>query len=352
MENDRELEPLGWNAIDDVVNGIYGDTEPKHWGTVLPYSLGGRDPLTGLSAYRDIDDGASWHFVTYGFSELYEKEWDDPEISGFGFELTFRLQANDLEEHATWVFNFLQNLARYVFDTGRRFGQGHTMPLNGPIRSESDTKIVGIAFVRDPQLDKIDTPNGEVQFLQVVGLTEDELEAIQYWNAQSFLELVAEKNPKLVTDLDRRSYLGDERFAETVRVRSTEEGASCSEFHADRFSFSTSRWTRKCTLTLGAFLVEDLVRRLCGRIPYGREFLVSGGLDDRAIVFIAGDENKWSIDGETLTIHLTAQAATAFREEVLPIVGTYTIPGLERFAVLVERTEIRDNDGNVTKVVG
>jgi hypothetical protein len=84
MDDERELEAVGWNAIDEALTGVHGDLEPKHGGTILPYMLGGKDPLPGLRAFRDIDDGASWHFVTYGFSELYEKEWEDPEMSGIG----------------------------------------------------------------------------------------------------------------------------------------------------------------------------------------------------------------------------------------------------------------------------
>jgi hypothetical protein len=51
--------------------------------------LGGNDPLDGISVY---DGGDFWHFVTYGFSDLYEKETKDPEWSGFGFELTMKLK--------------------------------------------------------------------------------------------------------------------------------------------------------------------------------------------------------------------------------------------------------------------
>lgn len=350
MCDDKEPEARGWNAIDDALREVYGDVEPKHWGTVVPYFMGGKDPLTGLSAYRDVDDGNSWHFVTYGFSELYEKESEDPEVSGFGFELTLRLVADDVEEQAPWVFNFLQNLARYVFETGRCFGEGHTLPANGPIRTDSDTKIVGIAFTLDPQLGQITTPNGSVEFLQVVGVTDDELEAIQHWNARSFLELAAGKNPKLVTDLDRNSLLEDPEFAEKVAARTAQEGASCGELYADRFTFKVSRWTRACILRLGAFLVEDLTRRLCGRIPFGRDFVMASDL--AAVAFIASEHNRWTVEGESLRIELTAETATALRETLQPKAGTYEVPGLERLTIEVERTEIKDNDGNVTKVVG
>ncbi|KAG1606612.1 hypothetical protein G6F45_013943 [Rhizopus arrhizus] len=36
-----------------------------------------------------------WHYITYGFSELYAKESSDADASGYGSELTFRLAAVD-----------------------------------------------------------------------------------------------------------------------------------------------------------------------------------------------------------------------------------------------------------------
>lgn len=350
MDEAREPEALGWNAIHEALSGIYGDVEPKHWGTVLPYALGGNDPLTGLSAFQDPTNLECWHFVTYGFSELYEKESDDIAVSGFGFELTFRLVTSNVEEQATWVFNFLQNLARYVFDTGRVFGRGHTMPLNGPICAESDTDIQCVAFVLDPELGEIQTPNGSVEFLQIVGLTTDEISAIQYWNARSFLDLVAVENPKLVTDLDRASFLSNGPFAETVAKRSAEEGASCGEFYTNSFSFSSTRFTRKCTLKIGAYFVEDLTRRICGRIPYDRDFLLTG--EPGAVIFSASKSNGWSVEGDTLTLELTADTARSMQQSLLPKAGTYKIPGLDKLAIEVEQSEIKDNDGNVTEIVG
>ena len=54
--------------------------------------LGGQDPLDGLSAYKAESPFPHWHIVTFGFSELYEKESENPDYSGYGFELTFRLR--------------------------------------------------------------------------------------------------------------------------------------------------------------------------------------------------------------------------------------------------------------------
>ena len=61
----------GWDAITEVCDRLYPDQkDPKHYGTLVSWQLGGNDPLQGISVY---DAGSYWHFVTYGLSELYEK---------------------------------------------------------------------------------------------------------------------------------------------------------------------------------------------------------------------------------------------------------------------------------------
>jgi hypothetical protein len=56
----------------------------------------------GVSAY---DAGDYWHFVAYGLTELYGKGNEDPNLSGFGFELTFKLPKVSAEP-ALWAFDF------------------------------------------------------------------------------------------------------------------------------------------------------------------------------------------------------------------------------------------------------
>ena len=36
--------------------------------------------LSGISAYKNVDPCPHWHFVTYGFSELWAKESADPDV--------------------------------------------------------------------------------------------------------------------------------------------------------------------------------------------------------------------------------------------------------------------------------
>ncbi len=104
------------------------------------------------------------------------------------------------------MLNLLNNLARYVFKSGRWFEEYHWIPANGPIRADYPTDLVGLAFVLDPALAPIDTPHGRVEFVQAFGITSNELDRIKT-KAATCEEVIRDQrtvNPLLVTDLDRR----------------------------------------------------------------------------------------------------------------------------------------------------
>ena len=71
-------EAPGWDAIDAAVRALHGDAEPLR-GLVPGVAFG--SPLQGVSAFAEPDH---WHLVTDGLTELFGKESDVAEISGFG----------------------------------------------------------------------------------------------------------------------------------------------------------------------------------------------------------------------------------------------------------------------------
>lgn len=208
-----EDDAVGWLEIDKVVEGIYGDQKPRHYAPPLHYMVGGEDPLDGVSIYDSQKDMFHRHLVSYGMSELYyNEEAAGGEFSKWGFEFTFRLKpfAEDGED-PTWVVNLMNNLARYVIKSGKWFEEYHVIPANGPIRlnSTAEINIVGVAFVSDPELGKIQTPHGEVSFLQMVGLTANEMNRITsassaYDEVKKVLDEMKTTNPLMITDLLRR----------------------------------------------------------------------------------------------------------------------------------------------------
>jgi hypothetical protein len=64
----------GWDAIDAHLGQLYPGAEPRHYGTLHRFSLGGPDPLDGVSYYPRAEPVPHWHIVGYGMSELYAKE--------------------------------------------------------------------------------------------------------------------------------------------------------------------------------------------------------------------------------------------------------------------------------------
>jgi len=203
-----EDDAVGWLAIDKQFEELYSNQEPKHFAPAIGYILGGEDPLDGISIYESKNQTDHFHFVTYGFSELYYNEEKlESEFSKWGFELTFRLKPFSADnETPGWPIALLQNIAKYVFSSGNWFEEFHYMPANGPIRLDTETDITALLFVNDPEIKKINTPHGEVSFLQIVGITTAEYEHIKE-NPDTVEELVnklKENNPLLITDLTRK----------------------------------------------------------------------------------------------------------------------------------------------------
>lgn len=211
-EQFTEDDAPGWLAIDQQLEKIYGTTEARHYGPLcgLHYMAGGTDPIDGASIYDSNNQTLHRHLVSYGMSDLYyDEEKAGGEFSKWGFEFTFRLAPyKDDQQDPTWAIQVMNNLARYVFSSGKWFEENHFIPANGPIRLNTDTEITGFVFALDPELGKIATPHGEVSFLQLVGITNAEVELLkQSPSIAAVEELIAklkQDNPLLITDLNRK----------------------------------------------------------------------------------------------------------------------------------------------------
>ena len=347
-----EDDAPGWDAITAACERFYPDQpNPLHIAPVIS-PVFGDDLIYGISAYRATESVPHWHFVTYGFSELYAKESDDPDVSGWGFELTFRLKRGSEDQPPNWAFNFLMNLGKYVRRSHNPFGAGHVMSLNGPIALETDTVIHAIAFTTDPQLGTISTPNGSVEFLQIVGLALDEHAACGDWSTQPVLDLLREANPLLVTDLARRSALETPAVAKQIQAGIDRDGSSSSLNYVSvvEWKIAGRGKTKTATLTLGAQGVRSLVPKLRSRLAHGRDFALIGR--EQVVAFRASDEAGWKKDGSELTVTLSPAALAAVRATLKPVRGRYEWPELPGFVLDIQPSNITDADGNVIDVIG
>lgn len=207
MENE-EVKALGWDAITNECERIYPNQKnPKHYATLIKWIFGGNDPLDGISIY---DGGDYWHFVTFGLSELYEKECENKDISGYGMEFTFKLKKDNYEDEEgelKCLCGILQSIARITFTNGEIFKPyeyvytGQTEGIDTKMKSN----VTGFITIPDKDFQTIDTPNGKVQFVEFIGATNEELVAIR--NKEIGVQELYEKLGTDVTDYNRKSIL-------------------------------------------------------------------------------------------------------------------------------------------------
>ncbi len=209
-KNEEDWAP-GWDVIEDAFAQVYPNVEPSHYGTDIQERaiFGGHQYLDGYSVYRSPKGYE--HIVTFGMTELYANEDSfGGEYSRWGYEMTMKLR-EDSPEDCLWVMDVLSNIARYTYESENYFEDGECIPGNGTsVHSGTDSLITAFIVVHDTRVQTVESLHGKVEFLQLVGITESELNAIRkdIQNIQVLIEKMKEDNPELVTDMNRKkSYL-------------------------------------------------------------------------------------------------------------------------------------------------
>jgi hypothetical protein len=139
-------EAPGWDAIESAIRSVHGDAEPLHKALAPGVAFG--SPLQGVSAYAASDH---WHLVSYGLTELFDKESDVAEISGLGFELTIRVPRHGDGPPPNWPFTLLASVAAAA-RAGHDFSVRHRLQVGGPITGTQETEMEAVAFASDPSL--------------------------------------------------------------------------------------------------------------------------------------------------------------------------------------------------------
>jgi len=107
-----------------------------------------------------------------------------------------------------WAISLMQNLAKYVYNSKKWFEAYHFIPTNSPLRLNTDTKLVSVAFAPDPVPGGIDTSNGRVELLQMVGITQRELDWLHEnqttQRVEQLIDMMRKDNSLLITDLKRQ----------------------------------------------------------------------------------------------------------------------------------------------------
>jgi len=342
----------GWSALDERMRAVYEAAPDVFFEATDPKAAGGDDPLEGIAAYRATDPVPHWHLIALGLSELFDKRWNKPEISGWGFELTFRVARDpDEETPPGWALALVNSVARYVDVTGRPFAPAQHMDAFGSLDPETDSALTALCFAEDPVLGSLETPNGFVRFLQMVGISADERALILDWDADAFMDVLVEHDPMLVTDLGRPSLLDDPVLAAQLRARSEAEGSSIGGAFVD-----TMRWEPSNTgvdLVIGAMHVPALKRGLRRRVAVGKGYeLTTQGEEGQRVLVLSPGEERLAPSQERFELTLSKAQALALADELGQLRGRYETSALPAVAVVVEPTEIRNDDDEIIEVVG
>ncbi|MDR2879729.1 MAG: suppressor of fused domain protein, partial [Fusobacteriales bacterium] len=341
-EEETEPEPLGWDFIDRIFKKIYKNTEPLHYGNISPF---GEKKLKGISVYDVKGENPHWHFVTYGLSELYEKESDNLEKSGYGIELTFRLVKEEREtEVPNWAINFLNNLANYIFKTGNVFNEGHYLNTNGSIAVNSNTNLKAVVFFKDAGLNKVyESPNGSLKFLQITGITHDELEAVIAWNTEKVTGLLG--LPLNITYLNRDSGITEE-ILEKVELGIETDGSSTGFLYVDKAELEIEF---RYIFRLGALGAVSLRNLLRGVVLKGKVLTL---YSKYKITFQMSFENRIEKKEYGYDIYFTKETAVEIADKIEPKEDMIILESFEGFDVIIEKSYVKDRYGKIVEVVG
>jgi hypothetical protein len=201
-------------------------------------------------------------------------------------------------------------------------------------------------------LPPIQTPNGRVQFLQVVGITLDELTASSLWKPRALLDILARSNPLLITDLNRPSLLADPEVAREFDEGSRREGSNTpGTFVTDPQWTEEVQGTEKhLRLTVGANSMKSLARMLLARLPHARDFSLWG--KQRAVCFRSAETPNWQVEGNRLCIDLPTTLVDKIQTTLFPRRDSYCWDEFPGFTLEVVPTEIKDANGKVIDVIG
>lgn len=125
--------------------------------------------------------------------------------------MTIKLKEPDTES-CKWAIDMLGNLARYTFTTDRFFEPNQFVKGNGTsLHIGVAFQITALLLVNDTELETQTSVYGKTEFIQLVGITQSEVQAIieDRDNIPKLIALMqADGNKDLVTDMSRtKSYL-------------------------------------------------------------------------------------------------------------------------------------------------
>jgi hypothetical protein len=311
---------------------------------------GGSSELVGFLALRVEEPVPHWLVVSRGFTELGEKAEEDPELSGWGFELTCRLPLRSDDEDVSWIARWMQSVEAYLSDKITFLEPYHHMSIVEPAPGD---QISALVVVEDPELGDTESRNGRFTFFQMVGLTADEYEALIEWDARGLVELLRAREPLFFSDPKRSSLLRDPEFAHEVAEGRARDGSSIGILYGMPLLWFLDH--RDVELHLSTDAVPILHAAMRNRLAHGNPMVLYGdrrrsvradgslAIQSQVNVALRAEEGISAVeteDGARTAIIRMSEAAIAQLANVLEAKpGTYTLPELPRVRFIVVTPE-------------
>jgi len=196
----------GREAIVDCLKKLYPDQKARHYEMDKIVIDGQDQHLDRISIYQS--ENGYKHLVTNGMSQIYpDIDALGGEFSGWGYEMTMKLPEESFDE-CLWAVDAMLILAANTNTTGKylkplQFISGGKKSIKAGYRS---TKLMAFLAVEDTELSSCMTLHGQLDFLQLVGITKRELYMIaeDARRKHELIKRMKEDEPFLVIDINRR----------------------------------------------------------------------------------------------------------------------------------------------------
>ena len=196
----------------DIGPGIYPLDFELFKGVFGQESVDPRWLHEGVFECPPSDARQSWLYVSSGLSNAWEADTPNPdEWSGLGCEFLF-----ECPKQSRWALVFLQKMVAFqiLLSVGRFPGKPllqtwDRIPLRAPIDGSASV-LNWVLIVPSPSFGGAQQlPSGRFEFMQFIGITEDEAEYARRQGGDQLLPLLQRRNAAPVTDPARHTVLSE-----------------------------------------------------------------------------------------------------------------------------------------------
>jgi len=200
---EQREEVIYKSLFSDLGEGIY-PLDAELFKTQFDYeNIDPRWMHLGVFKCPPTSDRKTWLYVSSGMSNPWESE-EPEDYSGYGTEFIL-----ETEIESDWAINVLRSLIAFnILVAIGNYGDKPLLDIGDRVPYSIEPNIKSMMIVAPSDYpESFDLKSGKVDFLQVVGITEDELVHAQENGSDELAKLLLRNIKSFVTDAGRHSVL-------------------------------------------------------------------------------------------------------------------------------------------------